>query len=159
MKIGQPIVEIRKRKDNAMGKYGKCDFKELEELQKKIEKSQKNINIVMEACAKELAARLLRGASNKTPTGIYPPGSGKVGGTLKRGWTTGEIQHIGNVYKIEIINPVEYASYVEYGHRTRNHKGWVEGKFMMTISEQEIQTIAPKVLENKIKKLLGDVMK
>ncbi len=27
---------------------------------------------------------------------------------------------------------------------------------MMTISEQEIQTIAPKVLENKLKKLLGN---
>ena len=27
---------------------------------------------------------------------------------------------------------------------------------MMTISEQEIQTIAPKVLENKLKKLLGE---
>ena len=38
MKIGQPNVEIRKREDNAMGKYGKCDFKELEELKKKLEK-------------------------------------------------------------------------------------------------------------------------
>lgn len=149
----------RKKEGGIMGKYGKCDFKELEELKDKIEKLGDKKTEFMESCAKELAARLLRGASNKTPTGIYPPGSGKVGGTLKRAWTTGEIQHIGNVYKIEIINPVEYASYVEYGHRKRNHKGWVEGKFMMTISEQEIQTIAPKVLENKIKKLLGDVMK
>ena len=56
---------------------------------------------------------------------------------------------------IEIVNPVEYASYVEYGHRTRNHKGWVAGQFMMTISEQEVQTIAPKILENKLKKFLG----
>lgn len=55
------------------------------------------------------------------------------------------------------MNPVEYASYVEYGHRTANHKGWVKGKFMMTISEQELEKIAPKVLENKIKKYLGDV--
>ena len=49
-----------------------------------------------------------------------------------------------------------HHQYVEFGHRTKNHKGWVEGKFMMTISEQEIQTIAPKVLENKLKKLLGE---
>lgn len=59
---------------------------------------------------------------------------------------------------IEIVNPVEYASYVEYGHRTANHKGWVQGRFMLTISEQEIQNIAPKVLESKIKKFLGECL-
>lgn len=139
-----------------MAKYGKYDFRELEELKNKIEKLGDKKAEFMETCAKELAGRLLASASRHTPTGIYPPGSGKVGGTLKRGWTIGEIQHIGDAYKIEITNPVEYASYVEYGHRHRNHKGWVEGKFMMTISEQEIQTIAPKVLENKLKKLLGE---
>ena len=54
---------------------------------------------------------------------------------------------------------MEYATFVEYGHRTPNHKGWVEGHFMMTISEQELQTIAPKVLENKLKKYLEECMK
>lgn len=59
---------------------------------------------------------------------------------------------------IEIMNPIEYASYVEYGHRTRDHKDWVPGRFMLTISEQEIQAIAPKVLEQKIKKYLMGCM-
>lgn len=152
-----------------MGNYGKCNFDELKDLKKKLSNlEQKKVEEFMESCAKELAARLLAKVIKRTPVGVYPSGSGKVGGTLRRGWTAEKnqnarsyanslkIQHVGNVYKIEIINPVEYASYVEYGHRTRNHKGWVEGKFMMTISEQEIQTIAPKVLENKIKKLLGE---
>ena len=56
-------------------------------------------------------------------------------------------------------NPIEYASYVEYGHRTANHQGWVPGQFMMTISEQEIQQSAPGILENKIKKFLGGVFR
>lgn len=55
---------------------------------------------------------------------------------------------------IEIINPVEYASYVEFGHRTANHTGWVPGRFMMTISEQEMQNIAPALLERKINKFM-----
>lgn len=139
-----------------MGKYGNCDYKELVELKKKIEELGDKKAEFVEACAKELAARLLRAASKRTPTGIYPPGSGKVGGTLKRGWTTGEIQHMGDIYKIEIVNPVEYASYVEYGHRRRNHKDWTEGRFMMTIAEQEINSIAPRVLEKKLKKMLGE---
>ena len=53
----------------------------------------------------------------RTPVGQYPSGSGKVGGTLRRGWTIGEVKHEGNDCIIEVINPLEYASYVEYGHR------------------------------------------
>jgi predicted house-cleaning noncanonical NTP pyrophosphatase (MazG superfamily) len=94
--------------------------------------------------------------------------TGKKGGTLRRGWT-GEknqsatayahslnVRHLGNAYVIEIVNPVEYAPYVEFGHRTRSHNGWVAGKFMLTISEQEIQKDAPRILENKLKKKLGE---
>lgn len=96
---------------------------------------------------------------------------GKKGGTLRRGWTGGErstakdyaesltINHFDNTYVIEITNPVEYAPYVEYGHRTANHKGWVPGRFMMTISEQELEAITHKILENKIKKYLKECMK
>ena len=93
----------------------------------------------------------------------------KKGGTLRRGWTAGgpargyadslAVHHRGDTYAIEIVNPVEYASYVEYGHRTANHKGWVRGHFMMTISEQELQTIAPQILERRIKEHLGGAMK
>lgn len=60
---------------------------------------------------------------------------------------------------IEITNPTEYASYVEFGHRTKNHKGWVRGKFMLTISEQEIQEAAPAILERKLAKKLGEWFK
>lgn len=152
-----------------MGKNGKIEFDELKEVRKNIEKlSKSQVVEFMESCAKELAARLLAKVVKRTPVGQYPSGSGKVGGTLRRGWTAGKdqnatayakslkIHHFGGTYIIEIVNPIEYASYVEFGHRTRNHKGWVEGKFMLTISEQEIQSIAPRILENKIKKLLGE---
>mgnify|MGYP000687620183 FL=1 len=152
-----------------MGKNGKIEFDELKEVRKNIEKlSKSQVVEFMESCAKELAARLLAKVVKRTPVGQYPSGSGKVGGTLRRGWTAGKdqnatayakslkIHHFGGIYVIEIVNPIEYASYVEFGHRTRNHKGWVEGKFMLTISEQEIQSIAPRILENKIKKLLGE---
>ena len=109
----------------------------------------------------------------------FQPHTGKKGGTLRRGWTSHtheeaasggsgnakayadslEIQHNENILVIVIVNPVEYASYVEFGHRTADHSGWVQGRFMLTISEQEIQQIAPKVLEAKIKKYLGECMK
>lgn len=153
-----------------MAKMGNFKIKGLEELQKELNNLQQNTDEMLESCAKELAARLLRLVVKRTPVGDYSGDSytcasgeqhkghkvpGKVGGTLRRSWTIGEIRKEGNVYKIDIINPVEYASYVEYGHRTPNHKGWVKGHFMMTISEQEIQQASPRILENKIKKFLG----
>lgn len=153
-----------------MGRTGKFDIDGLKKFRDGLNKLQDPDKFV-EACAKELAARLLRLVVKRTPVGEYPKGSGKKGGTLRRGWT-GEkrasaqgyadsltVNHFGNTYVIEIVNPVEYASYVEYGHRTANHSGWVKGHFMMTISEQELQKIAPKVLENKIKKYLGGLGK
>ena len=146
----------------------KLDFDELEELKKQIEKhcDPKQMNQFFESCAKELAARLLAKVIKRTPVGQYPASTGKKGGTLRRGWTGGNnadatafadsltVEKVGTDYVIDIINPVEYVSYVEFGHRTRNHKGWVEGHFMLTISEDEIRNSAPKILENKLKNYL-----
>ena len=153
-----------------MGRMGKFNFRELKDFEKKL-KSMKDPDVFVESCAKELAARLLAKVIKRTPVGDYPKSSGKKGGTLRRGWT-GEkrasasayadsltVHHFGDTYVIEIVNPVEYASYVEYGHRTPDHKGWVMGKFMMTISEQELQEIAPKVLERKVKKYMEGLVK
>lgn len=153
-----------------MGRMGNFNIDGLKKFRDELNKLQDSDKFV-EACAKELAARLLRMVVKRTPVGEYPKSSGKKGGTLRRGWT-GEkrssaqnyadsltVHHFGDTYVIEIVNPVEYASYVEYGHRTANHKGWVKGKFMMTISKQELEKIAPKVLENKIKKYLGGCLK
>lgn len=153
-----------------MGKMGKFNFRELKDFEKKL-KSMKDPDVFVESCTKELAARLLAKVIKRTPVGDYPKSSGKKGGTLRRGWT-GEkrasasayvdsltVHHFGDTYVIEIVNPVEYASYVEYGHRTANHKGWVSGVFMMTISEQELQEIAPKVLERKVKKYMEGLVK
>lgn len=93
----------------------------------------------------------------------------KIGGTLRRGWTANKqigaqeyvqslpVNKNGNVYTITIINPVYYAPYVEFGHRTRGGKGWVKGKFMLTESERELGLIAPKILEEKLQKYLGEI--
>lgn len=162
-----------------MSRDVKVDIKQLEQLRDNLEKLNSDLNTFLESCAKELAARLLAKVIKRTPVGQYPKGSGKRGGTLRRGWTsqkgagseglstqgasqfvdTLKIHHFGDTYVIEIVNPIEYASYVEYGHRTANHKGWVPGQFMLTISEKEIRQSAPKILENKVKKWLSGAMK
>ena len=153
-----------------MAKSGTFNFQDFEKIKDNLEKlNQEQVDLFIDACAKELAARLLAKVIKRTPVGDYPNSSGKKGGTLRRGWTGGKnssavayadsltIHHFGDAYVIEIINPVEYASYVEFGHRTANHKGWVNGRFMLTISEQEIQQAAPAIIEKKLMKQMGEL--
>ena len=151
----------------------RLDYKELIKLKENILLfgNPDQMDAFFESCAKELAARLLAKVIKRTPVGQYPAETGKKGGTLRRGWTGGEssnakaysnslkVNKVGNDYVIDIINPVEYASYVEFGHRTRNHKGWVEGKFMLTISEDEIRNSAPTILQKKLKDYLKGCFK
>lgn len=114
----------------------------------------------------------VKGSGGKSSTFLSREGailqkywSGYVGGTLKRSWTVGDIQKTGDGYRVEIFNPTEYASYVEYGHRQEPgryvpalgrtlKKGWTPGKLMMTISEKEIEKAAPKLLEKKLEEYL-----
>lgn len=153
-----------------MARSGTFNFQDFEKIKDNLEKlNQEQVDLFIDACAKELAARLLTKVIKRTPVGDYPNSSGKKGGTLRRGWTGGKnssavayadsltIHHFGDAYVIEIINPVEYASYVEFGHRTANHKGWVNGRFMLTISEQEIQQAAPAIIEKKLMKQMGEL--
>jgi hypothetical protein len=158
----------------------KLDYKELEKLQQRILQvgGEKELDKFLKSCAKGLAARLLTKVIKRTPVGQYPSGSGKTGGTLRRGWTGGQdmsngsayanslkVTKTGSDYVIEIVNPVEYASYVEFGHRQtvgrfvpaigkRLKQGWVEGKFMLTISEEEIRKSAPAILEKRLENYL-----
>lgn len=154
-----------------MASWGNCDFRELEKLRDRLERSakEKDINAFCEECAKELAARLLRKVIKRTPVDT---------GNLRRNWTTQasgsgseglktkgagqyvdtlKVHRYGDTYVIEITNPTEYASYVEYGHRTVNGKGWVDGRFMLAISEKELQNVAPKIIEKKLYAYLKDV--
>lgn len=181
-----------------MSKGGNFEFKDIEKLQKQIMRLEQEREDFNRACIQELAARLLRKVMKRTPVGVAPKldgaksvklkgsggksktflskngaiiqkyWSGYKGGTLRRGWTVGNIQKIGDSYQVEVINPTEYASYVEYGHRQtpgryipalgkRAKKAWVPGKFMLTISEKEINDIAPKLIEKKLEAKLREV--
>ena len=157
-----------------MAEWGSCDLRQLKEFQKRIEKLQKEQDKFCEECARHLAARLLAKVIKRTPVG-----TSKTGGTLRRGWTAQsdgsgsggsgassaasyaqslKVHHYGEHFVVEIINPVYYAPYVEFGHRTADHKGWVPGRFMLTISERELQNQAPKLLEKKLADYLKGVL-
>lgn len=189
-----------------MGKFSADGMKKFQKQLSQVKEAERNA--FLEGCAKELAARLLAKVIKRTPVGDYSKEieivakrtsknhkkgdtytkrvnpSGKVGGTLRRGWISkteeeaaanagtapgGEevkeftnrlaVNHNGKKISVEIVNPVEHAVYVEYGHRTVDHKNWIPGNFMLTMSEKEIREIAPNVLEARLKKYLEGILK
>lgn len=153
-----------------MGSWGNADITQIKELQKKVQAIlDGDIDKICMKCAKQLAQRLLRKVEKRTPVGVYAAESGVTGGNLSRKWTIGNVAKTGNLYTIEVINQTEYASYVEFGHRQtpgryvpvlgkRLKKGWVNGRFMLTISEKEIKAIAPSVLEKKLAAMLKEAL-
>ena len=130
----------------------KVQFDGLKEFQKIIEDMEKEKDQLMIDTIKELAARLLRKVIKRTPSDT---------GNLRRNWAVSDVRKNGGNYEIEVSNSTEYASYVEFGHRQtpgrfvpaigkRLKKSWVKGKFMLTISEDELKRQAPAVIEKKI---------
>ncbi|MDO4728438.1 MAG: HK97 gp10 family phage protein [Bacteroidota bacterium] len=92
----------------------------------------------------------------------------RTGGNLRRSWDITKVGRSGNRYEVTVFNPIEYAVYVEYGHRQtpgryvpaigkKLKKSWVEGKFMLTKSELELKDKIPAIVEKKIEAWLKEV--
>jgi len=70
-------------------------------------------------------------------------------GLLRNSWTIGEVVRDGDVLKVTISNPVEYAKYIEYGHMDRSHQKWINGKFMCSLSIIDVKKKMPKRFEKE----------
>lgn len=155
-----------------MGKYVTVDIQGLEKLEQNL--NEERTKMFIEQCTKDIAARLLAKVYKITPTGKYPKSTGKKGGTLKRGWTSEKsvssmksyveglsIERTGDSFTIQIINPVEYASYVEYGHRVKKKNGYgvAKGKKMLKVSMEQLEKETPAALEKKVQRWLEECFK
>ncbi|HDK7179216.1 TPA: HK97 gp10 family phage protein [Clostridium botulinum] len=159
-----------------MAKMANFDYSDFKKMAKSFQKAldERVIERWIREFLLEMAFRAERKIKKRTPVGVYSnqvsfttkdgkevnftTSSSKTGGHLRRNWQVGNVIKQGDSYVVEIFNNTEYASYVEYGHRTKNHKGWVEGRFMATISMQEIERQLPKFLERKQVELLNQIL-
>lgn len=112
-------------------------------------------NEFFESLAKDIAARLLRKVIKRTPAKT---------GNLRNLWGATKdikVKKTGNNYEVNIENSASYASYVEYGHRQtpgryvpeigkRLVNDWVDGKFMLTLSEHELKGQLPGIIKRKM---------
>jgi hypothetical protein len=124
-----------------MASWGKFDFSAFKQFGADLKAMERAFPAFLVECVQEMANRLLAKAVPRTPVD---------GGDLRRGWTIGQVTMTSAGAEIEVHNPVYYSPYVEYGHRTANGQGWVEGRFMMTISVQELERELPAIMDRKM---------
>lgn len=159
-----------------MGRWGNVDFEDLLKLQKNLENAVAGVDDLCVRCTQKLAAQLMNTVIKRTPV---------KSGDLRRGWMAGkssmssgkaatktnmQVSKKGISYEIIVFNSINYASYVEYGHRQepgryvpaigkRLKNSWVKGQFMLKISEQELETAAPRIINRLIKPYMEDIFK
>ena len=80
----------------------KINIDQLKRLRSNLEQMDKSAGSFFEKCAKELAARLISKAIERTPVDT---------GELRRAWSTNgiKVERAGSDFIVEIINPKEYA--------------------------------------------------
>ena len=86
---------------------------------------------------KHIGVQALKTLKNNTPVDTE---------TLRKAWTVEGPSVSGGGWVVKVSNPTEYASYVESGHRTRNHKNWVPGQFFMKNSLNAINSQLPELI-------------
>lgn len=162
-----------------MGRWGRCDYRELKELDERLQQlSEADMDQLCRQAANQVAQILLNKVKKRTPVGVIPPyatdeakqehWAGYRGGSLRDAWMILPVEKHGDVYEITVVNNLDYASYVEYGHRQTPGRyvpalgkslkvSWVKGRFMLTISEQEVKVLAPEVLNDMLYNALKGV--
>ena len=115
------------------------DMNQLIEYGRKLTKSSGEFEDFLKDFLIEMANRILVRVKRKDRTPVDT-------GALRNSWSISDVNSDGKNIFIEIKNPMEYASYVEYGHRiVRNgaEVGWYEGRFMLKTSIDEIRKQMP----------------
>lgn len=120
----------------------------LDELINKLEKGNSVIEKELSDAVNKLGASLVGRVKRKTPVGKSY--KNHTGGTLGISWHVKRIDK----YTVRVYNNTPYAGYVEFGHRTRGGKSFVEGQYMLTKSveqlsqQREEMNIFESIIEN-----------
>ena len=87
-----------------------------------------------------VASKLIAKTKLKTPVDT---------GLLRRSWQT---KRLNNLERI-VFNSVRYGQFIEYGHRTRGGKSFVDGVYMLEKSVKEIESELDKEFSIMIENL------
>ena len=117
-----------------------CNFemRGIGEFLKNINNIQSNFHNDLQNLVEKHGGILLRNTKMKSPVDT---------GQLRRSW---ELEK-GDLY-VKLMNRTSYAIYLEYGHRTRGGKSYVEGVYMLKTSFEKTEKDFTNDLEKLLKK-------
>ena len=145
-----------------MASWGSCDFHELRDLNERIKAaaSEQEMDAFYTGLLDEMMNGLVDDVKYRTPVDY---------GHLRRNWFISKAKRSGKHYRAEIYNNIEYAPWVENGHRQevgryvpaigkRLVNGFVEGKHMLRDSLFDLQKAAPDFIKRKSEDFLSRMM-
>lgn len=121
------------------------DFSELKAYNRAVKYFADDFNSFLKKFLIEMADRIIARVKPRTPVDT---------GALRRSWELGDIKGEGRNISVEILNGMDYATDIEYGHRIVVHGsevGWYEGRFMLKISMDEIRKQMPLRYQKEFK--------
>ncbi len=128
------------------------EFREMRHLRQQVVELTKRTHAVHLRVANRIGLLAIRKVKKMTPVDT---------GDLRNHWKHKVVKN-GDSYIITIYNDLEYASFVENGHRIvigGQTVGWVEGKFMLKLTMDEMERLAPnmwkKEIEEEMRGLFG----
>ena len=157
---------------------------ELKRLQRKLQNLVDQKDEFMSGTTNYLAMMLLANVKERTPVGQgsfkyegkYTKGKHKgqpkltrigQGGVLRRAWLITGITKAGDVWTTNVQNNIEYASYVEFGHRQTKGRfvpvlgkrlvnSWVEGRHMLRDSVALVRDVTNDVVQRRLNDYLKE---
>ncbi len=128
------------------------DFHDFDVLRNSFKHLQGDFDQFLKDFLVEMAERIIAKTKPKTP---------KVTGALRNAWQLGNVTGSGKEISVEILNPMEYATEIEYGHRivvgtgeNKREVGWYNGRFMLTASIDLIQKQMPLRFDRQFREFL-----
>ncbi len=115
-------------------------IKGLDEMIKDFEEAEKNVPSELRKLTDKMGISLLGRVKRKTPVDT---------GVARNNWQTKKLDS----FTIAVYNNTKYINYLEYGHRTRNGKGFVPGVYMLKKSLDEL------VIDREIDKAFDSIIK
>jgi hypothetical protein len=121
------------------------EYSEMKAMRRQVAELRKTSYDIHMRVAKRIAQLAIRKVKMMTPVDT---------GDLRNNWKFNVVKR-GDTYHVIIFNQLEYASFVEKGHRivvAGQTVGWVEGRFMLKLTMAEMERIAPNMWKNEVER-------
>ena len=119
------------------------EYSQVDLYQRNLLKAQNHFAEFERTFLNTLANMIIQKAIPRTPVAT---------GRLRRSWKVTKVVTIGGTTSITVYNDARtdgagesYASFVELGHFTRSRLRWIEGRWMLTLSTDEVKAEMQRV--------------